>query len=485
MQSLFLLINSLAKEEKRLYSLHGRKNRFQHIYESYQQAPEYDKTIDRRIFDEHYSEFSKAFYSMQKNALLDDILAVLLEYSNSSSPDFIVSRMKAKYEVILHKGFYDLAVEFIKNAAEIAKKAGRLKDYLRILEDYVFALSESSKASWEDYEEIQGEILATRAELGQGSTIEIFLREMKILFTSSRNNPDEILKYKGLAEGILEKMRDLAELKFNPDVEEALFDSEVNFSRHFEDKFLLHKRLVPLEKKVNQDKYPGDFRLRLLNTLIESSMDVGDFLLINGMIYKTERQFPGFRKTDLDKFMPRFRELSGIFYFYENDLPLSQQNFLRLLEVEGLDPVVRINAYYHLISVLIAANLSRTAREKLVEFGNEFPDEKQEMKFRMMELIVAIELNEREDALSHVLRMRTYIRKSQNPRKYAHMRRYLDSVAKLAEKKDIIFEPIAALTTEWPDLLKLNLWLKAKISNSFYYNEILQYWQRHKKVLNV
>lgn len=485
MQSLFLLIDSLAKEEKRLYSLHGRENRFKHIYESYQQASEYDKNLDRRIYDQHYSEFSKAFYSMQKNALLDDILAVLLEYSNSSSPDFIVSRLKGKYEVILHKGFYDLAVDFIKNAAEIAKKAGRLREYLRILEDYVLALSESTKASWEEYEDIQAEIMATRAELGQGSTVELYMREMKILFTSARNNPEEIEKYKALAAEILGKMKVLAEEKFNPDTEEALFDCEVKYAKHFEDKYELHKRLVPLEKKVTQDKYPGAFRLHLLNTLIESSMEVGDFLLINGMIYKTERQFMEFKKEDLDEFMPRFLELCGMYYFYENDLPLCQQQFQKVLTIEGLDEETRIKNYYHLISAQIAANLARSARDKMQQFGQEFPAQKQEIKFKLIELVIAVEMNEREEANAQIQRLKTFLRKSPNPRKFAYIRRFLESVAKLIDRKDQTFEPIPALMTEWPELLKLNLWIKAKISNAFYYNEILQYWQRHKKVLNV
>ena len=32
------------------------------------------------------------------------------------------------------------------------------------------------------------------------------------------------------------------------------------------------------------------------------------------------------------------------------------------------------------------------------------------------------------------------------------------------------------LETDWNDLLKLNLWLKYKIDNGFYYNAILSYW---------
>ena len=151
MQALHQLVHSLAKEEKRLYNLHGRKARFARIYEGYLSSASYEKGLDRQIYAEHFSSFSKAFYSMQKNALLDDILAVLLEYSNSSRADFSLTKLKSKYEVLVHKGFHDLALQYVKTAKDISRKSENQNQQLRILEDYRDILSQTENVTWDEY----------------------------------------------------------------------------------------------------------------------------------------------------------------------------------------------------------------------------------------------------------------------------------------------------------------------------------------------
>ena len=134
MQALFDLVHSLAKEEKRLYNLHGRNSRYTQIYKGYLASNEYSKNLDRQLYSKHFSSFSKAFYSMQKNALMDDILAVLLEYSNSSKEDFLVNRLKAKYEVLNYKGFHEQAQNYIRAALDACEKINSPRLSLRILE---------------------------------------------------------------------------------------------------------------------------------------------------------------------------------------------------------------------------------------------------------------------------------------------------------------------------------------------------------------
>lgn len=485
MQALFDLVHSLAKEEKRLYNLHGRKSRFTHIYRGYLAASEYNKNLDRQIYSKQFSSFSKAFYSMQKNALLDDILAVLLEYSNSSREDFIVNRYKAKYEVLKYKGFYEQAQNYIRAALDACEKINSPRLRLRILEDYRDTLAQSNNTSWEEYSEVLSRIETTSTMVTDVAPFEENLKKINVLVSSSQTHGEADVPYREITEDILHKITEYAQEHENPENRSAAFNSEVLYSKTFEDKFELHKRLARLEKTSAKEGYPRDIRLQIVNLLMESGMETGDFLLISGLIYKTDKILNQLTPAQRKNFLPRYLELCSVYYFYENDLQMSQRRINDLLKLEDLTDEQNIRYYIHKIGIKLAANLPRSAAETLNHMIGEYTYLKQEISVRLIDLILSIEMNQKEEALVKLQRLRSHIRKSKDSRKLSHYRAFLEKIQKILNRKNVTYAPISALETDWMDLIKLNLWVKAKIDNQFYYNNILAYWQERKTVVRV
>lgn len=484
MQALYELVHSLAKEEKRLYNMHGRKSRFTQIYKGYLAAPHYNKNLDREIFDKHFSSFSKAFYSMQKNALLDDLLAVLLEYSNSSKEDFSINRLKAKYEVLKFKGFHGQALNYIRAALEACEKVISPRLRLRLLEDYRDTLAQSDIANWEEYSDILTQIETTTGLVRESEPLESEKQKLDVLVNSSKVQPDETATYKDISASIVERIRALADERPTAETKTAAFDSEYIFSKTFEDKYELHKRLISLEKESIKENYPKDVRLQVVCLLLESSLECGDFLLINGLIYKTEKDIQILTPIQRQRFLPKYLELCSIYYFYENDLPLAQKKITELLLLEELSEEARLRYFFHKIAIQIAANLPRGASDTLNELMTEMPKLSNDLHFKLVELVVTVGQNNKDEALVMIQRLRSQLRKNPDSRKLSHYRLFFDMLQKFLTKKPFQFQEIPAFETEWNELFKLNLWLKAKIDNTFYYNSILHYWQGRKKILN-
>jgi hypothetical protein len=484
MQALFELIHAMAKEEKRLYNLHGRNSRFTQIYKGYLTVTEYNKNLDRDIYQKHFASFSKAFYSMQKNALLDDILAVLLEYSNSSHEDFNIHRYRAKYEVLNYKGFHDQALNYIRSAIESAEKLGKPRETLRLLEDYRDTLAKSPNADWEAYATAMQRIDALQAEVQSTLVINTLRQKLDVLIASHHNGSASDTDLKQLAQDVKSEIRQIAETQPSHENNAAAFWAEYRFSQAFEDKYALHKRLVNLEKQAVKENYPRDVRLQAVNLLMESALECGDFLLINGLIYKTQKELDHLTPLQRRNFLPKFLELSSIYHFYENDLPLAQKEISDLIKLEDTAPEDLTRYYFHKINILIAATLPRNAAETVAEMLERIPKLELDPNTKLVELIIAVGLNNREEALVRLQKLRSLLRKSSDGKKLGHYRLFLDMLQKFLAKKSFPFQEIHALETEWRDLLKLNLWLKSKVEGSFYYNSILSYWQGRKKILN-
>lgn len=484
MQALYELIHSLAKEEKRLYNVHGRNSRFTQIYKGYLAAPEYGKNLDRDIYQKHFASFSKAFYSMQKNALLDDLLAVLLEYSNSSQEEFSINKLKAKYEVLNYKGFHEQALNYIRAALDACDKVNSPRQRLRLLEDYRDTLAKSNNASWEEYSEILSRIEATSDMVKERAPLEEETQKLDVLVTSTQLQPTEYQSYKRVSSDIVQRIKHLADEKPDAERQAAAFNSEYLFSKTFEDKIELHKRLVNLEKQSVKDNFPRDIRLKIVNLLMESSLECGDFLLINGLIYKTQKDLTMLTPIQRREFLPKYLELCAIYHFYENDLPLAQKEISDLLQIEDIDDDTMLRYYFHKIGILIAANLPRTANETIQELMLRFPKLENEISIKLMELVVTVGMNMKEEALNKLQRFRALIRKHPDARRMAHYRLFLDLLQKFLMKKPLQWQEIPAFDTEWNELFKLNLWFKAKVENSFYYNSILNDWQAQKKILH-
>ena len=119
------------------------------------------------------------------------------------------------------------------------------------------------------------------------------------------------------------------------------------------------------------------------------------------------------------------------------------------------------------------------------ELVKKFPSEKNKIPYKLIRLVILIESNNREEAITQITRLKTFLRKQPNPRKLSYIRNFLEMLQKHLEKKKVRWQEIPQFQTEWRELFKPNLWLRAKIENYFYFNYILEYWQARKQVLNV
>lgn len=483
MQALFDLIQGLAKEEKRLYHLHGRDGRFREIYKAYVQADSYDKSLDREIFQQHFSSFSKAFYSMQKNALMDDILAVLLEYSNSSREDFNSIRLHAKHAVLKYKGFADPALSYLKPALESAQRAGKPRQVLRLLEDYRDTVANSPHSDWDEYQALLSEIEIAKQEADRYLPLELAEQRLSVLISTAERSGGNT----DFAEQAWEAVEKIKSCADNIGTEESLctaLGAELKCSRQFENELQRHKRLIALEKTAQKEPGLRNYKLNVIVELFRSCMQCGDFLLINGLIYKCNKEVGHLDPQQKIDFLPRYLELCSLYHYYENELPTAQKEISELIgmPVHTEENSARLNGIR--VAYWIASNMPRNATEAIVHLMDQFPEAKINLETRLMELMIAVEANRRDDALVLLQKMRILLRKMPDGRRMGHYRNYLDLLQRHLTKKKVTWQEIHGMNCGWETPLKPNLWLKAKIENKFYYNYVLDDWQGRKKILN-
>jgi hypothetical protein len=481
MQALFDLVHSLAKEEKRLYNLHAREGRFIHIYKGYATAESYSKELDRELYQKHFSSFSKAFYSMQKSALLDDILAVLLEYSNSSHSTFNAIRHQSKYEVLLYRGFPDAALGYLKAAIEELGATASPRKLLHLLEDQRGALAKSRQTTWEEFQEVQNRIEEAGRAVANMAEMELSEQKLSVLLATA-TRADERKAYHEAALEVVEQIKQIALGDPHPDNLRIAFEAEFHFSEVFESALARHHRLVALEKE-NSPGRDRALRMRITTLLMESSMECGDFLRVNGIIYKADKEIQGFSQEEKGRFCLRYLELCSLYHFYENELPTSQRELNDILGYAGLDDGSYRRFHLQKVAYCIAANMPKYAQDALNSMYEAIPELRQDLIARLMELMIAVEGNRRDEALVMLQKMRVLLRRSPDSRKLSQYRLFLELLQKLLSKKKVAWQDIPGFQTPWTHPLKPSLWLRAKIENKFYYNFILDDWQARKKIL--
>lgn len=481
MESLHELIQSLAKEEKRLYSVHGRKARFTAIYEAYLDAPEFSRDLDRQIFEKHFSTFSKAYYSMQKADLLDDLLGVLLEYSNSRSEVFSAIRVRSKFEVLRHKGFYSLAAEYLSSRLGELREHLPARASLGLLEDLRDTLAHNPEVTWEQFTQIENQVEDTRRQSLAEEALAEPGRRLNVLLASL--NPENHAEQRELAIQALRELKVRCAAQPDAVADPVLFEAELRFRKAFESRVEVHQFLVRAEKMLMEKGAARGLRMRVVNLLLESCMDTGDFLLINGISYKMQKELPLLTAEEKHQFLPAYSELLALYHFYENDLPRAQQELNSLMALPGLSDGTVRRLHRHLIAMLIAANIPRAAQEKLDEYLRLFPAEKNALRTRYTELLIAIESNQQPAVKAALQRLKVTLRKLGRVKEAVPGRKFLELVEKIiARTKSREFD-YTGLESTWRDPLKVNLWLKGKLENNFYYNLILDDWQASRKVL--
>lgn len=485
MQILYDLVHNLAKEEKRLYYMHRRDTRFQRIYEAYQKAPQYEKTLDQDIYAQHFSDVSRAFYSMQKRALMDDILAVLLEYSNNQHPGYQFHRLYARAMVLLERRLGIAAHTYLDEAIEVTQDnpadAARLSMALQAKQ---LALEFTTGARATEFETtLEAEAAAHQAQQPAHQ-----LRSLRVMLTLLQMNADAA-EDSLVQEKAQRYYQQLTQIKLPPDRFdlrlELLTAQEVYYQisgRVDEYHRMLMDLYTPLSKDPQQAPGPdplANFYL-LQARVLGSAVRAGDFLLLTSLIYKLSKEIDGLPPYILKAFKPVYLEYAALFNFYENDLPTALKLISEVISIKDADEAQLTRCIYYRLAMLLAAHLPAQAQDEIRYYQLRLPRLEEQPLLKLIHFMLSIDTHSsKEDMVYEVNRYRASYRKQPGQKQIADG---LSLLGQHLEGRKPRIRPIHVLPDHWEEILRVDLWLRAKTETRFYYNLLLENWQQRRRV---
>ncbi len=479
---LYELVHSLAKEEKRLYQLHKRDGRLQRIYEGYQRALQYSKELDQQLYQDHFADVSRAFYSMQKRTLMDDILIVLQEYSNGQNPGYQFIRLYSRAQVLLHRGMGEAAANYSQEAYDTAREIGNSDQLALALRSQQDALLLSAEPSLRRYEEL----IALEREHARHLGPREHLLKLRHSLHLLKLNVDRLHQatLQQTAQGYLDQLRALPGLHHPEDLPlqldrlacEDLYHQIIGQPEVFHREITAYyKRFAPAQAAAEPLSY-----FRLVNHVLRSALRSGDFLLLTGLTYKLGKELSSLRPDVARDFLPGYLETSALFSFYETDLPLALKYIDQVIRLEDLDHDQLVRCIFYRMAMLVAAHLPAQAREEIALYSSTMPELADEPLLWLLEVLIAIEAKESaDDVLFRIERHRNALKRRKDNRLM------LDAFGQLAgfiEKKRGRDKALRIMPPEWENLLRIDLYIKAKQDSSFYYNLLLDEWKKRRKV---
>jgi hypothetical protein len=480
MQILFDLIHSLAREEKRLYHIHKREGRFQGIYEGYLKAQAFAKPLDHQLYAEHFADVSRAFYSMQKRALMDDILAVLQEHSNSQHPGYQFIRAYGKANVLLQRRMGEAAALYSQEAYDTAMEAGHSGNAALAVRAQQQALLLTPNPSLAAYEALR----EREIELSQPTPQQRLAQLRERLTLHSLHTDEQTPEATALAATELEAaLNDITFETHDLDLfldklgcQGLLFELTGRadaFHRHISQ---IYQQAAALGIASSQPHY-----LRLMNMLLHSGLRSGDFLLLTGMIYRLAKEVPSFQEEHRRQFLPDYYETAALFHFYENDLPEALRHIEAVIRHEATPREQFVRCVFYRLAMLVAAHLPIQAKEEIAWYTAQYPELKEESLVWLIEVLVAIDAqnSQPEEIVYQIERYRHALRKRKDCRPQAES---LTLLSTFLEKRKIKEKHVPVFPVQWENILRIDLWVKAKQGGRFYYNLLLEDWQTRRKV---
>ena len=479
---LYELIHSLAKEEKRLYQLHKREGRVQRIYEGYQRALQYSKELDQQLYQDHFSDVSRAFYSMQKRTLMDDILVVLQAYSNSQHPGYQFIRLYGRAQVLLHRGMGEAAAAYSQEAYDTAQAAGNAEHAVLALRTQQDALLLSGEPSLRRYEELLNLEREHARQLGPREQLLKLRHSLRLLkLNVDRLEEPALLQ---AAQGYYDQLRALPGLDQAEDLPlqlerlacEDLYFQIIGQPEVFHRELTAYyKRFAPAQAAADPLSY-----YRLVNHVLRSGLRSGDFLLLTGLTYKLGKELGNLRPDVARDFLPAYLETSALFSFYETDLPQALKLIDQVIRIDELDRDQLVRCVFYRMAMLVAAHLPAQAREEIGLYSTTLPELADEPLLWLLEVLIAIEAKESaDDTLFRIERHRNALKRRKDNRQ---MLDALGQLANFIEKKRGREKALRVMPPDWENLLRVDLYIRAKQESSFYYNLLLDEWKRRRKV---
>lgn len=162
-RSLFDLIKSMSKSEKRYFKLHSSKhtigevNKYVLLFDYLDNCEDYDEDSVLNHFK--HEPFTNRF-SITKKRLYDQILGVLCAYNLSNSIQAQVAQQIHSIDLLYEKSLYDQCARQIRSSEKLAKKY-HLDEFILILQkkkQRLIATQGYSSFSEKDAEEIQQDV---------------------------------------------------------------------------------------------------------------------------------------------------------------------------------------------------------------------------------------------------------------------------------------------------------------------------------------
>lgn len=483
MQTLFDLVQSLSREEKRLYQLHKREGRTQHIYEAYNKATDFEKGLDQAVYAEHFADVSRAFYSMQKRALMDDILTVLLEYSNNADPRYQYARLYGRARVLLERRIGEAAVQYSEEARERAQQAATPEAAIGAVRIQQAALVLSKQPSLKAYEELT-QLEARMAEQGRLHQLLDHAQNRLTLLRLNVDGEDET----AIRTKAAQFMTDVQSVSL--DGVDPITAAELEMGRlacaEIYHELLgtpedYHRKLTAFVKTHVGEASPLPLhdQYKLLNRHLKSGLAVGDFLMLTGAVYRLNKEALTLPQDVQKDFLPTYFETSALFYFYENDIPAALAQLDAALSLDHLLPSQHTRITLYRLAILLAAHLPEKGLEYLKQASKGATNGTLSL-MGLLEVLFLLDLDKSgEEASFAAERHRNLLRKRGSEK---HLLDVLNTVLQFIDRGKLRAKPLSVFPSDWEDILRVDLWLKAKANGSFYYNLLTERWQARRQV---
>lgn len=462
MQALFNLIKTLSKEEKRLYSTYGKNSRLMSIYQSYSKAPTFSKFLDYEIYEKYYADNTKAYFSMQKKELYEDILGVLIEHSNPNHPVYQFYKSIAKIGILIQRNLLEEANEYAQslklNILEFPEA------HQKLFSELLFLTYENSNQSFLKFLDFLN-LFSSYFDKER-----IILTKIKLL--NLNFDQLDIQKIQTFAEEIYQEIQSIPEP--NLSLKMASIQALILQGEHEN----AHKELTQIYMGNFKDVLNQKEALDCLSSLMKSCLKNGDFLLMNSILYKTESKIHTIPEELKKDFLVNYYEYASLFHFYENELPTALKEIQFVID-HSTDKNKIEQCICYRMAMLVAGDLQYQLTNELKSYASKYPQILNNPYILICDILASINNQLPKNELSEKVERLEQIAKT-------HQLKNILLVAKALEdfifKKKSLEEEVPIFPIDWEPILWVHLWIKAKKERIFYYNLVTDLWLKRRKV---
>jgi hypothetical protein len=240
----------------------------------------------------------------------------------------------------------------------------------------------------------------------------------------------------------------------------------------------LHAQLLQ-QYNVQQRQVEG-ISYHWLNLMLRSALRNGDFLSLTSWLYKTDKLIESQPDSFPTAFLLNYYEVSAVYHFYDNEL----HRAIREIEFVVLNGQISAETfercYFYYLAILIAAYLPLKADRVLGDHHARIPHFQNGYLAAAFRCMVALDNHKDQEIVEELLA---------DWQSYPHP----NTISLAAQRSQAMieaylnrqtFQPtsVRLFPDNWEQILRIDLWLQAKLENKFYYNLIMEDWQSRKKV---